>query len=385
MTKQQEKKSIITSSSIMFIAFIGYGLLYTQIIPYMESLGMDSSMRGIVLSASAILGIVIQLITGYLSDRYQMIKSMTIVAHLIFGILGLFGYSSWFKNEIVAYFVLILLAVAFFRIASNLLESWIYEIDEHTQKHFGIVRLFGSFGWALGSFVVSFLVINFGYQGIGITFGLLMIGDALLMMFLKAPKKVSASLSLNWLDVRKLFQNKQYILMIIIFFWLFMINNLNGLTVIDRLLELQATSQEISNYWTISSISELLLMAVGGYFIHRFGGKKILIFTSFLLVIRFVLYGLADSTHQIIIISLLQGIIFPFMLLSQKRMVTLLTPLELRSSGHMVMTAITSNIPIILTPILSGYLIQIFEINQILLVAGLSCVIPLVLSFFSKE
>ena len=94
------------------------------------------------------------------------------------------------------------------------------------------------------------------------------------------PKSLTA-LSINTKDIQKLFKNKQYVLMLIIFFWLFMINNLSGLTVIDRLLELKATSSDISQFWSLQAISEMVLMVGGGFFIAKFGGKKkILVFVS---------------------------------------------------------------------------------------------------------
>ena len=383
--KIKNLKMLTIVSLTLFVGFVGYALVYTQIIPYMESLGMNAQSRGLVLTSSAIIAIVVQLFTGYLSDRYQMIKGITIIVHLMFGFFSFLGYTRWINQSTSLYFVLIMLAVSLFRVVSNLIESWIYEINEETQKHFGILRLFGSLGWAIGAYLVSILVNQGGYHVIGKVVGLLMILDVTLMVLMPAPPKSLTALSINTKDIQKLFKNKQYVLMLIIFFWLFMINNLSGLTVIDRLLELKATSSDISQFWSLQAISEMVLMVGGGFFIAKFGGKKILIFVSCIIALRFVLYGLADSSQQIIIISLLQGIIFPFLLLVQKRMVARHTPIELRSSGHMVMTAVTSNIPIIITPVLSGFLIQNFAISQILVFAGLSCIIPLFLSFMAID
>ena len=182
-----------------------------------------------------------------------------------------------------------------------------------------------------------------------------------------------------------LFKNRQYLLIVAVFFWLFLIYNLNGLTVIDRLLELRASSKEIGNYWSYQALSELPLMFFGGWILSKFGSKKVVIFVSIMMLIRFLLYGLAQTPMQIILISFMQIVTFPLLLLSQKQMVSQQTPLKLRASGHMVMTSITSNLPILITPLLSGLLMNVMSISSILIIASISCVIPLVLMFKYRE
>lgn len=382
--KKQEYKSLGLISIVMFITFMGYSLAYSQIIPYMESLGMDGPTRGAILSISAIIGIVGQLYLGYLSDKYQKIKEFTILAHVLFAVTVWFGYAD-LGQEIVLYFIFISLFAGLFKISSTIIETWIYEIDESTQKNFGVLRVFGSLGWSIGSYLVAIIVNQMGYGGLAYGYVALTIIDIVLMTLLPTAKKVTKQTKLKVKDIRKLFDNKQYTLIIVIFFWLFLILGLSSLTVVDRLIELGATSSNFSTYFSLSAFSELPLMFFGGYFLYKFGSKKILIFASVMMIIRFVLYGLAITPNQIIWISILHGVTFPFMLLAQKKTVAEQTPIELRQSAHMLMTAVTSNIPLIITPIISGFLIEIVPISGIILVAGISCVFPLVLSFFYKE
>lgn len=375
---------LLLVSSVMFVSFIGYGLVYTQLIPYMESIGFNPTQRGLILSLSSIVGIIAQFLSGYYSDKYQKVKEITILTHILFALFIGLSYS-WLGSLSVLIGICIVVSVGLFRVTSNIMETWIFEINETTQKLFGIIRIFGSIGWAIGAGLVSFIIANEGYVGIGNSFIFLMVINCVLMVLSPSSKKTSNHQGFSMSDLKLLFKNRQYVIIVIVFFWLFLIYNLNGLTVIDRLLELRASSKEIGNYWSYQALSELPLMFFGGWILSEFGSKKVVIFVSIMMLIRFLLYGLAQTPMQIILISFMQIVTFPLLLLSQKQMVSQQTPLKLRASGHMVMTSITSNLPILITPLLSGLLMNVMSISSILIIASISCVIPLVLMFKYRE
>lgn len=372
------KKSVIKLLSlcfIMFIAFIGYGLMFTQLIVYMESIGMSASLRGLVLTISSTIGILLQLFSGYLSDKTGKTKHITITSHVILALLVWLSYSVVSKTIWVSFLALSIM-VAVYRLASNLLEMWFFEMDDDTKKSYGSIRVFGSLGWALGAYLVAKL----GYTQLGVVFAVLIIFDSLLMLGLPNQTPSTVAQKLSFSDVRSLFKNREYVLLLIIFFWLFLISSLNGITVIDRLIELQASQQDVGTYWTLQAIVELPLFIFGGYLISKLGSKKILQLSSLFMLVRYVLYGLSTQVNHILWVSVLQIVTFPLLLLSQKHLVSSIVELKLRSSAHMLMTAITSNITMIVAPLLSGILVEYFSIQWILGIAGVSCLVPLLVS-----
>jgi predicted MFS family arabinose efflux permease len=203
----------------------------------------------------------------------------------------------------------------------------------------------------------------------------------LLIIGIPDSQKVSNKVNLELKDLKELLSNKQYVLSVVIFFILFIVYALDSLTVVDKMIEINSTSDQIGLRWGFQAIVEIPLMIFGFKFIQRFSAKKILGFTALIFGIRYALYGLSETANQMILISVLQAITFPFMLLTQKVLVNDYTPLHLRASGHMVMTAVTSNIPIIIVPLLNTLLHQYISYSQILLLGGILCLIPMILTF----
>jgi len=331
-------------------------------------------------TVSALIGIGAQLLVGYLSDKYQRIKRYFLISTILMLITSALGYSA-LGNSISLYFLLISLFVALFKISSNLIETWIIQVNHEVMSNFGLIRIFGSFGWAVGSIIVAQIIDNYGFHELPLWFTLCGLVTLLLIIGIPDSQKVSNKVNLELKDLKELLSNKQYVLSVVIFFILFIVYALDSLTVVDKMIEINSTSDQIGLRWGFQAIVEIPLMIFGFKFIQRFSAKKILGFTALIFGIRYALYGLSETANQMILISVLQAITFPFMLLTQKVLVNDYTPLHLRASGHMVMTAVTSNIPIIIVPLLNTLLHQYISYSQILLLGGILCLIPMILTF----
>ncbi len=355
-------------------------MAFSQVIPYMTFLGFSESARSWMWTVSALIGIGAQLLVGYLSDKYQRIKRYFLISTILMLITSALGYSA-LGNSISLYFLLISLFVALFKISSNLIETWIIQVNHEVMSNFGLIRIFGSFGWAVGSIIVAQIIDNYGFHELPLWFTLCGLVTLLLIIGIPDSQKVSNKVNLELKDLKELLSNKQYVLSVVIFFILFIVYALDSLTVVDKMIEINSTSDQIGLRWGFQAIVEIPLMIFGFKFIQRFSAKKILGFTALIFGIRYALYGLSETANQMILISVLQAITFPFMLLTQKVLVNDYTPLHLRASGHMVMTAVTSNIPIIIVPLLNTLLHQYISYSQILLLGGILCLIPMILTF----
>lgn len=355
-------------------------MAFSQVIPFMNSLGFSESLRSWMWTVSALVGMICQFFIGYISDRYQKMKPYILVLSILFLILSGLGYAL-VNSATSIVFLLISLFVAMFKVSSNLIETWTIQMNHEVKNQFGLIRIFGSIGWAIGAVVVAWIIEDKGFEHLPIWIvigGLIML---LIMSQLPDSEKLLNPVNLEMRQVKELFQQPQYVLSLMIFFILFIVYALDSLTVIDRMVELQASNEQIGVRWSFMALIEIPVMVFGMWFIRRYSAKQIVKFTALMYGLRFVLYGFAQSPQQMILFSALQGVTFPFLLLTQKILVDDYTPPHLRASGHMIMTAITSNIPIILMPLLNAWLHQVISYSQILILSGLICLIPLALSF----
>ena len=359
-------------------------MTYSQVIPYMTSLGFSESQRSWIFTTSAIIGMAVQLFVGYLSDKNQKMKIYFIWSMVFLLIFSAISYSS-LPNAYALYFITISSFVALFRVGSNLAETWTYQINEEVMSKFGLIRVFGSIGWAVGSYVVAEFISQQGYNALPLWIIVLSIIVLLLSFGIVDAQKISNPSSLKLSDVNELFKNKQFALSVVVYFVFFFVYTMEGLTLIDKMIEINATSQQIGNLWAFQAIVELPLMVYGIKLIEKMGIKKILVITAIAYFIRYGLYGLATEGNQIVLISGLQLITYPFMLLSQKVVINKTTPLHLRASGHMVMTGITSNIPIIIVPLLSALLHRFMSYSSMLIGAGILCLLTIGFIFKFQE
>lgn len=363
---------------LFFIAWAVFSIVFSQVIPFLSSVGYSENQISWVLTSSAIIGMITQLLIGYWLDKYQKTKIFFVALIIIMSILSSVSYSITHLNFWLLFF-LVSIFVALFRISSNVAETWVYQIDDDVMSRFGLIRIFGSIGWALASIVVAWVIERYNYFAVMPMVILLTVVVLLLSVGIPDSEKVSSSNSINFKDIKKLINNKQYVLGLWFFFILFMIYNFDMITGIYKMIELGSSNSLIGFKWFAQAVVEIPLMAFGAKLILKLTNRSVSLLTALFMGIRFILLGLATSPEQMVWISLLQAFTFPTMLLAQKDYVAKTVPLELRSSGHMIMTAITSNIPVILVPLISNMVSGFANNSQILLVSGILCIVPILL------
>lgn len=369
---------------LFVIAFFSFSLTYSQIVPYMSSLGFSLQQRSWILTLSAIVGILFQVLYGFLCDKYQTIRPFFRMVFSLFMILSALSFSM-IPSSLSLQFILIILFTCQFRIAANLVETWAFQINQAIAEVFGFIRLGGSIGWAIGSWLIAEIVKQANYSILTNYIIVSCVITLVITFWISDVNKVLNNESLTMVDIKQLLAIKTYRIAIIIYLVLFIVYCLDGITLVDKMLELGAGSKEVGIKFTMSAFLEIPLFVFGFYFIKRCGLKKLLIFLSLIMGVRFVLYGLAINVEQILWITLLQAFTFPILLVTQKEIVGEIVPLSLRSSGQLLMTALTSNVPIVFVPLITTQLRIFMSFSEILILFGILCIIALLLSFKIKE
>ena len=102
-----------------------------------------------------------------------------------------------------------------------------------------------------------------------------------------------------------------------------------------------------------------------------------MVFASVMMLIRMALLGVAPNNLSIILISTLQALTYPFILMSQKKLVYEQLPAHLRSTGQMVAVSLTAGLAAVLMPITSGILIEHMDIQMVLVICAALMIIPI--------
>lgn len=375
------RKRIFGFGTLMFLAFVAHASVNTQAIPFLTEIGYTSTERGYIMAAYALIAMVGQFYAGYLADKYQTVKKW-----VIYSTIAIIGFSivTFIYNDknFLLHLFMMANALGFIRIVGNLLETWILEVDG-LYPYFGSIRSFGSLGWALSSLSSGYLIAYGGYELMMWVSIAISVAVIVLTFALEDASKVSDD-TLNFKDVSALFKNKNYVLLVVVFTLIYIVQNADNITVTDYILSLGGNETDIGVKWFVQALSELPLMIFGSYFLFKLRGKKMMMIGGFALGLRYVLYGSTTSIDHVVIFSALQMVSFPFLLISQKELILNESPEHLRSSGQMVAVAFTSGFSSIISPILAGYLGEYFALNLVLIGMGLFMSVPILLMSFYK-
>lgn len=370
-----DKRMKLKYYCLNFLAFAAISMVNTQMIPYLTSIGYDVVARGYILAANAIIAIVGQLFFGYICDKYKKIKPFFALAYALLVISALLMFA--YQKQVFWYHLLTVAVMGgMVKVIMGLDETWMLEADS---DNYGTLRAYGALGLTIGSLIAGFLVDNFGYLALSFTLGFI---SALCFLCIWLVKDVSKSgEAIQFSSLKKLLQNKSYLLLVLIYLLIYMIGTADQYVVIDKMLEMKADHAVVGFKWALQSFMEIPLFLLAHRILNKYKPSALLIFGTLMYALKFVLYGWADNSWWILAAASLQLLTLPVIMLTSKVLIKEITPKELFSSAQMFAMAIFIGVSGLVTPIITSYLSDMFGFDLTLyLVAGFA-VLPLFLIF----
>lgn len=345
--------------TLHFIIFyiLSYGIFSfssTKFTPYLSEIGYSAFQRGIILSGYAAATIIMQLLFGILSDRYQTMKKIVIICLCVYGIVSAMLFSIR-GAAIAVYFVLVSLSGGLLNSCCGLYDTWILGCHEEIRKNLSFIKAFGSIGWAVGSMTASLIISLFSYRGLGISIIAITLLSLLNLAVLPDIDRIEERSKLSAKDFKQLMKNKQYVLLIVILFLMYSMVIANNCTVIDKMIYLNASDAQISMKWSLQSLLEIPTYLAGAYLLARFSGLKLLRLSSLMLILQFVLFALAKNPGVIIGASVLQLFSTPIILVASKMLILEIAPDKLKNSSQLIALSIFTGASSMLMPVAAGF------------------------------
>ena len=362
---------------LMLFGFISYSLMYTQIVPYLIEMGYDATKRSHILAMFALIAMVGQILVGYLSDKYGTIKRFFIYITLVYMVTGVLAYILNTQHYLF-HFIVVSSMAAFTRIQCNILEIWPLQV-KGLYKDFGAIRAFGSIGWALAAFVSGLLVTHLGFASLGWTNLILNIGLIVYTFKWEDIQRVD-HVPLKLDSMLELLRNKNFMLLLGIFLLIFTVYNVDFILVTELIYNFGGKASDIGVRGFIHAIVEVPMMFMVGRFLIRYKNKKVLIFGIIMLFAKFILFAFSTTVPQIYLYTTLQMVSFPLILIAQRDMINHEVPDHLKSTGQMMMSAITSGFSAIISPLASASLTNHFGVSHALLILAITLIVPILLT-----
>ena len=369
---------------LYLISFISFAVPYGYMQTFLSHIGYSVMERGIILSGTAVVAIVGQFFVGYLCDKYNTDKKFYNLLLILFVIATYIMYSV--SNH---FFFLHLLFVSLVgglaRTVMAVQDSWCLETDDHCKQNYGSIRAFGAIGWMIGSPLGALAIQKWGYSSLGFIFAIMTIFNIGLTFFMQDATKHAKSKGIKFKDIQILLKDKKFITVVLIFLIINIIATADMYTVVDKMIELGGGEGIVGARWSIQAFTELPLFFAGGLLLKKFGDHKIMMFGTFMYIVRFIGYAVVQSPELVVVVSLLQGVTYPLIMITSKTLVDDASPQHMRATGQTVASAVYVGVSALITPSLAGVLATIVGIDMTLLFIGLSGFVALGLGVLYKK
>ena len=217
------KKAFYYVVIIYLIRYFGDSLFYNFLNRYYYYLGFSSFELGILLALLPLMAVISNLVLSKVANSNRRNFILLLIWSLLEG-LGICGF--FFAKSFV--FVLLLDIVCFFCTTSyyNLLDTFGVKICEVNSKSFSSIRVFGTIGYILGTFLGGIFIKKLSYE---VTFliggSLYLLTCVLLLGFKFIDFKESEEKEVVKIEYKKIFSNKCFIYYFIFGVILISINN----------------------------------------------------------------------------------------------------------------------------------------------------------------
>ncbi|MDD6467759.1 MAG: MFS transporter [Erysipelotrichaceae bacterium] len=337
---------------LYFLSYFCCAVGTTQMIPYLMRLGYDGMQKGILLSSIAISTIFLQFLFGYLSDKTHRIKAFFIGLYSLYLGLNVILFQ-WQMDSFIYYLVFVCLVGGCYRTTQGLLDTWLLQSD---RTLFSKARAFGALGWAIGSWLVAFLLQKIGFSLIVLV--LLVVGGIsfILSFFLKDSKREKSMI--HFRDLKEILRNHQYLLFVFIVFLLYALGTADMYIVVDKLLSVGGSEFHVGMKWGMQSLMELPILLVGDKLLKKFAIWKLMMFASLMFLARFLVYAWVQSPMWFLFASIFQLITFPLVVICSKEKFEQLSEEKWKSTGQMFAMSIYMGFSLFLMPLVCSGLVS---------------------------
>lgn len=280
--------------------FLSYALFSTLISVYMLDKGYSASQVSLVVSASFFSSMIVQPLMGILNDKIG-IKKVTIYSFLLINIAAIFFMQANNLLLLTVWYSAVLMLV-------NGVNPVMDVLATRSPYTYGKIRIWGTFGYAMGSQLAGLIYKFISPQAIFIVFiGMMCV--SILGVFGIEPKhnqgSKKATQMKNGSSIGKIFKNKTYLFYLLIVALYSGVGN-TGHTYIPSMLEHSGLSVNMATtVVAISVICESPLIFFSYLFMDKVPIKKLLYIPLGILLLQYVIYGLDLGLTSKILLTLM--------------------------------------------------------------------------------
>lgn len=356
------KGSYASYVMIFFFTYIMTGSLASVLSVYLTGIGKSVSQMSLIVSASGIFGLGIVPLAGYLCDRLQNPRLICMILLICIGGLALIYPRC---QAVWALFLLQGLIGSFLNATLPVSE----QLAASSPYRYGILRVWGTFGFALGAQAAGIAVERFPsvvlFSMIAVS-GLLAVAGYLgVVENNEDPMKYAKAKDLSGLSSSSILRSPSFALYLVISFLLSGCASLNSSCVPLMLTGFGIPMGAVGTVLSISTLVEIPMLLFSNRFMDSFSAKSLLVITTVIFTAQFSLYALAGAPWAAVsTVILLKAVASTLMMMVNLKTVRNLLPPEAATLGLAVVSA-CSSLGAIVIQNLGGLVMEAFQIRAL--------------------
>ncbi|WP_281886052.1 MFS transporter [Paenibacillus sp. YYML68] len=330
-------KQLWSLRGLNFSFYATTGVLNPFLPIYLEARGYTSAQIGLLMMIGPFITIFAQPMWGYISDRYQALKTIvfSLWAMTLLSSFGIFGSTSY------TFLFMFMLLLYFFLLSSQpLLDTLSIRVAQRADATYGSIRLWGSIGFMLLSMSTGFLLdviggidhIAYLYWGIWLL--------PFLFLLLARNEKGEGNAVVSLSAFGQMLKNKQFVWFLFLVFILMVPHRMNDSLLALYMKDLGATDVMVGWAWALAAGSEIPTLALLARYLTRFHELALLGVVSILYTVRWFLYGYLDDPFMLMMLQASHSITFAVFWITAVQYVVRLVPSHLQSTGQSLLAMI---------------------------------------------
>ncbi|MBE2220344.1 MAG: MFS transporter [Anaerolineae bacterium] len=348
--------------SFFFVFFAAIASFSPYMVPYFQSLDFNGSQIGLLTAVPP-------LIILFMAPFWTKLADSTNRHKLIMGISLLISAGGLILFTQATTFLAVLAVAILFNIFSAPILSFANSAAVFmlgTKKElFGRLRLGGTIGFGITAFIVGVLVEDNGIKlAFWIASGLLFTGFLISLQLLyrnedsKDTDDAKAENQVENQSIGSLLKNPRWLLFLTIAFTGGVALTAANNYFFPFMKEIGASQTTMGLTLSIGTIVEIPVLLFSNLFIRRFKAYGVLVFSTFMTGLRFILFALAGDPAAVMVIQILNGFTFPLLSVAGVAYADENAPEALRSTAQGLFNAALMGVGAAVGGLVSGLLLE---------------------------
>ncbi len=333
---------------------------------YLKGLGMDATVIGYISALCSAVSIVATPVWGILCDKFRDTRRVTALCIVIGGVLwALIPFTSSWVLGPISFFLISIPFVSFFRApGTTLMESVVLDTCARNNIVYSRIRIGGSLGYAVFSFILVRIIPKLGYVSIFYLYGLIMLPAVLLILLTGKgeAKGIAKPLSFREMQLGTLMSNPSFLCFTVFSFAITM-SLTSSFTYIPYMLEAVGASESLMGLSVgLRALVEVPALLSAPFLCRRLSVRGTLLISAFVLTCEHLLYLVAGNLPFLLFLSVLHGFGEGLKIALLMYYVKALAPPHLQATAQAV-NATIAGLATILGNAVAGHIISAFGVR----------------------